>query len=263
MTDTLATGANSSTAGNANNSAAGGNNTAGAGAGGNGGAGANGANNDAGANAAGNNGGANDAGANGGGANAADGNNGANNAGANAAPADIKYELKLPDGSKLGAAFVERTAAIARELGLDQKGAEKLLTTRAQEHTDALAYMAPPNDKGDGAGPGWIARDAQYRKDALADRTLAPDGTQATLDITIEKAQQGLKVLDAGGKLTPLLRETGWGSHPVVLAALADLGRRAGEGTQIRGDTAGTARKKSDAEVMFPNMFNDDGTPKK
>ena len=81
--------------------------------------------------------------------------------------------------------------------------------------------------------------------------------------MSVEKAQQGLRVLDKGGKLSALLRETGWGSHPVVLSALADLGRQAGEGQHITGHSSAATAKKSAAQIMYPDMYNDDGTPKK
>jgi hypothetical protein len=174
-----------------------------------------------------------------------------------------KYDLKLPEGSKLDPAFVERTAAIARELGLDQKGAEALLTNRTKEIADVTdALKAPDLKTGLGAGPLWIARDETFRKQALADKEFG-NGDQATFDTNIEKAQQGLKILEVGAPdLRALLNESGWGSHPTVLKALASLGKRGGEGAQIKGAHVTGDRVKSDAETMYPSMFNEDGTPK-
>lgn len=158
---------------------------------------------------------------------------------------------------------MERTAAIARELGLDQKGAEALLTTRTKEIADVTAALKAPDLKtGLGAGPLWIARDETFRKQALADKQFG-NNDQATFDTNIEQAQQGLKILEQGSpEIRALLNESGWGSHPTVLKALASLGRRGSEGVQIRGTGGGTERVKSDAERMYPSMFNDDGSPK-
>ena len=174
-----------------------------------------------------------------------------------------KYDLKLPEGSKLDPAFVERTAAIARELGLDQKGAEALLTTRTKEIADVTeALKAPDLKTGLGAGPLWIARDEAFRKQAFADKAFG-NGDQATFDTMTEKAQQGLKILEAGSpEIRALLNESGWGSNPVVLRALAYVGKQGGEGEQIRGANVTNERVKSDAEIMFPGQFNTDGTPK-
>ncbi len=174
-----------------------------------------------------------------------------------------KYDLKLPEGSKLDPAFVERTAAIARELGLDQKGAEALLTTRTKEIADVTdALKAPDLKTGEGAGPLWIARDETFKKQAFADKEFG-NNDKATFDTNVEKAQQGLKILEVGApELRSLLNESGWGSHPTVLKALASLAKRGAEGEQIKGAGAGVERVKSDAEKMYPSHFNDDGTPK-
>lgn len=174
-----------------------------------------------------------------------------------------KYDLKLPEGSTFDATFVERTAAIARELGLDQAGAERLLTTRTKEVTDlTTALKAPDLATGKGAGPLWIARDEAFRTQAFADKAFG-NNDKATFDANIEKAQQGLKILETGApEIRALLNESGWGSNPVVLKALASLGARGSEGAQIRGTNTGTDRVKSDAEKMYPSMYNDDGTPK-
>ncbi|HEY2851140.1 MAG TPA: hypothetical protein VGI97_14775 [Gemmatimonadaceae bacterium] len=258
MPDTLASaGANTSHADGANNSAAVANNATGAGAGNNTGGNATGENNTAGNNAVGGGADGNRATGN----NAADGAGG-NNAGANTAGHNqaSSYDLKLPDGSKHDAAFVERTAAIARELGLDQKGAEKLLTERvkeadaaAQARETAVAAMKP-------GGEIWERRDQEYRTNALKDKELG-HGDPAKLDVAIEKVQQALKAF-GDPELLSDLKESGWGSKPSVLRLLARIGRSMGEGTQIVGAGGATPRKKSDAEVMFPNMYNDDGTPK-
>jgi hypothetical protein len=174
-----------------------------------------------------------------------------------------KYDLKLPDGSKLDPAFVERTAAIARELGLDQKGAEQLLANRTKEIADVTAALKAPDLKtGLGAGPLWIARDDAFRKEAFADKQFG-NGDKATFDTHIEQAQQGLKILEQGSPdVRALLNESGWGSHPVVLKALASLGKRGAEGAQVRGQGGAGERVKSAAEQMFPSMYNDDGIPK-
>lgn len=174
---------------------------------------------------------------------------------------EIKYDLKLPAGSMLGAAFVERTAAIARGLGLDQSGAEKLLSARADEYDTTVKALTPPDKDGKNAGPLWIAREEGFRTEAFKDKAFG-NGDQKTFDIAVEKAQHGLKVLDRTGTLGALLKETGYGSHPAVLAALADLGRRSGEAGQIMGSRDGAGRVKSEAERMYPHMYNDDGSPK-
>lgn len=171
-----------------------------------------------------------------------------------------KYELKLPDGSKHEATLVERTAADARELGLDQKAAEKLLAQRvkdadalAKSREDALASIKP-------GGVVWEKRDADWQAASLKDPDLGA-GDPAKLDVSIEKVQQALERF-GDQELRDDLKASGWGSKPSVLRLLAKIGRAMGEGEQIIGTKGSAERKKSDAEVMFPSMYDDSGKPK-
>jgi hypothetical protein len=174
--------------------------------------------------------------------------------------ADAKYELKLPEGSKLDAAFVERTAAIARELGLDKAGAEKLLAQRVQ---DADSLTKQREQLAEAIKPGgeiWEKRDKDWRAEALKDPDLGA-GDQAKLDVSIEKVQIALARFGDDG-LRADLKESGYGSKPSVLRLLARIGRAMDEGAQIAGSKGGGDRKKTDAEIMYPSMYNDDGSAK-
>lgn len=144
---------------------------------------------------------------------------------------EIKYDLKLPAGSTLGAAFVERTAAIARGLGLDQSGAEKLLSARADEYDTTVKALTPPDKDGKNAGPLWIAREEGFRTEAFKDKAFG-NGDQKTFDIAVEKAQHGLKVLDRTGTLGPCSRRRAtarirpcWPRWPTWGAGAARRGR--------------------------------------
>lgn len=187
----------------------------------------------------------------------------ADKAAADKAAADaaaVTYDLKVPEGSKLDAAFVERTAAIARALGLDQKGAEKLLAERATDATERTTQQAATVAAFKPGGALWEKRDTEYRTAALADKDLGA-GDQGKLDASIEKVQIALAKF-GDDELRADLKDSGWGSKPSVLRLLAKIGRAMGEGQQIAGNAAGGVAKKSDAQVMFPNMYNPDGSPK-
>lgn len=167
------------------------------------------------------------------------------------------YDLKVPEGSGVDAAFVERTAAIARELGLDQSGAEKLLSQRANEITDLTKAYQPPDEKGLNAGPLWIARDEALTKEAFADKAFG-NNDKATFDTNVEKAQRGLKILDGdAGPLRALLKQHGFGSDVRVLKALAGLADKAGEGKQIPHTSSAGVDGRTAAERMYPSMFKD------
>lgn len=169
-------------------------------------------------------------------------------------PADGKYELKIAEGKKVEASLIERTTAQARELGLSNETAQKLFDSRVKEHEELVAAIQP-------GGALWEARDAEWRAAALKDKALSPDGTQASLDTSVEKVQQVLAKF-GDDELRGALKVSGQGSHPAVLRFLAKIGRAMGEGEIIAGANTGGERKKTDKEIMYPEMFDSEGKQK-
>lgn len=162
-----------------------------------------------------------------------------------------KYEYKLPDGLTADAAIVERTTAIARELGLQNDAAQKLLdrevATLAEQETARAAAI-------EGWKPGgaeFVKRDEGWRTQAQADPELGK--TPAEFATSMEKAQQGLAAIDPKGELKALLESSGFGSHPAALKALARIGRMAGEPGLVVGAIGGAPKPKRDADVLYPN----------
>lgn len=140
------------------------------------------------------------------------------------APPD-KYELKGPDGKDFPEDFVKRTTAIARAAGLSQKQAEGVVPFIQQEVEARMQQVAADNKPGEGSA--WKARDAEWRKQALA----APDvnGSQEKL---LAKAETGRRVLTHLRTIDPttadlekFLDETGFGSHPAVVNFMANVGK--------------------------------------
>jgi len=135
------------------------------------------------------------------------------------------YELKGPNGTELPKDFVERTTAIARASGLTQKQAEAVVPFIQQEVAARMQQVADDNKPGEGSA--WKARDAEWRKQALA----APDvnGSQEKL---LAKAETGRRVLThlrtvdpTTAELEKFLDETGFGSHPAVVNFMATVGK--------------------------------------
>lgn len=169
-----------------------------------------------------------------------------------------KYDLKLPEGSKVDAAIVERTAAKARELGLSNEAGQKLLDSTVQEETARAEAYGALVDSWKPGGTAFVERDKAWRAEALADPDIG--GTPEKLAISIEKGQQALTRF--GPELKTLLHETGEGSHPAVIKFLAAIGNAMSEATPVFGNSGTPMRKKTDAEILYPNHYNDDGTAK-
>jgi len=172
------------------------------------------------------------------------------------------YDLKLPEGSALDAAIVERTAATARALGLTNDAAQQLLDhdvalLTARQAAEAEARQATI-DAWKPGGSEWTKRDAAWTAQAKADPELGK--TPEEFSASLERARQALEKY--GPETKALLDETGFGSHPAVLRMLARVGRAMAEPGFVVGASAPSARPKSDAQLMYPNHYTDDGSPK-
>lgn len=177
------------------------------------------------------------------------------------------YDLKWPDGSTLNPAIVERTAATARALGLSNAAGQQLLDQTVQDLTNAeTAAKATAQATFDAqveawkpGGAEWVKRNTAWTNDAIADAEIG--GTPEKLAVSVEKAQQALAKYGPP-ELKPLLDETGFGSHPAVIKLLASIGRAMSEGSLVLGATGQPGKPKSDGQLMYPDLYNSDGTPK-
>jgi len=162
------------------------------------------------------------------------------------------YSLKLPEGSTVDPAIVERTAAKARALGLTNEAGQTLLdaevadavarekaiaeaekTAAANAQTALLDAWAP------GTGAEWKKQQDAWTKAAKAD----PDIGGEQFNQAVEAS--GKAVARFGGdELKALLNDTGYGRHPVVLKFLAKVGRAMSESTMAtNGVPLGTGHK--------------------
>jgi hypothetical protein len=173
-----------------------------------------------------------------------------------------KYDLKLPDtqlpdGSPLDPAIVERTAAIARELGLSNEAGQKLLDKVVAE---TVATMAARSAAVNAAwepekGAEWKKQNAAWQEAALKDPEVG--GSPAKLAQSVEFAQRALKQFFPPETADFLKAYGGLGSNPAVLKGLAKIGRAMGEGGVVLGQTGvtndGKSKEERRAEKLFPN----------
>ena len=182
-------------------------------------------------------------------------------AGAEAKPdaGEVKYELKLPDGSPLDAAALERTAATARELGLSQDAAQKALelvntevTSRITAERDALlAAYSPGGDEWQKQVDGWKA-------ETLADPALGKTPEERTASI-----ESGKGLLRKYGEVHPadkeamdnFLNTSGLGDHPAAAKFFAWLGKAMSEGTMpLTGGNSGGGSVAERLNSLYPSM---------
>ena len=127
------------------------------------------------------------------------------------------YDLRTPEGMTADAAQLELYAAQARELGLGQEQAQKLLEL---SHANREAM--------------WRQHAAQvddWAEEVRQDKELGG----ARYEATRMHAVAGLKAHDPDGTLYALLEESGYGNHPEVIRFLSRISRARGEDSVITG----------------------------
>jgi hypothetical protein len=165
-----------------------------------------------------------------------------------------KYEnLKLPDKVTVDSSLIERTAAIARELGLPQDRAQKTLdfiaSEAARERDAALAAYSPPSEQNPEGGAKWKEQDVAWKAAALTDKDLG-NGKPEQLQQSVDLAKKVLAKF--GDEESINFIDSALGSSPAVLRVLVRVGRAMGEKDLVtqQGDKPGTP--KSNAEVFYP-----------
>lgn len=166
-----------------------------------------------------------------------------------------KYEgLKLPDGSPVDPTVVERTAAIARELGLSQTNAQKALgfvaSEAAREVAAQLSAYAPPSEQHPEGGAKWKEQDTAWKAAALVDKDLG-NGKPEQLEAARVLATKVLAKF--GDEESINFVDSALGSSPALLRVLVRIGKAMGEPALVKpvGDRNASERL-ADKDVFYP-----------
>lgn len=143
----------------------------------------------------------------------------------------------LPEGVVVDEALVAQFQPLAKEMGLTQEQAQKLVDIQTRE----LAKGAESQTKA------WAEINEKWVEAAKSDKEYG--GAKFGENIAVAK-----KALDAFG--TPELREaleiTGAGNHPEFLRFMYRVGKTLKEDTVMTGKP--TPASKSHAAILFPNQ---------
>jgi hypothetical protein len=172
-----------------------------------------------------------------------------------------KYDLKLPDKSTLDATVLERTAAIARELGLsDSAAAQKVLDLVHQEATtrETAARAAVLADHQPG-GTAWSSMLDNWKAETLADATLGKTPEERTAAI-----QRGVGVIDKFAKANPemgaafkqFLNTSGLGEKREVVHFFKYLGEVAGERPAVMPSGGGSGQSAVERQYQEKSGMN-------
>ena len=143
------------------------------------------------------------------------------------------YEFNVPEGVELDKAAVDEFSAIAKELGLDQTGAQKVADVAVKmAQRQAEAHQAQVTS--------WV-------EEVKADKEIGGDKLN-------ENLAMAKKALDHFGtpELKDLLNMTGLGNHPAVIKAFFKAGKAISEDTFVPGAPKGASTDP--AKILFPDM---------
>ncbi len=153
------------------------------------------------------------------------------------APQPEKYDLKVPNGALLDSSHVEKIAAYARERGLSQEDAQKVLE---RDNSILMSYAERQKAQTEEARNSW----AEATK---LDKELGGE----KLPQTVEVAR---RVLDRFGseEFKQQLNETGLGNHPELIRILSRIGKvLSSDQTILGGAPAKPIESKSAAEIIY------------
>jgi len=148
------------------------------------------------------------------------------------------YDLKLPEGSPLDKAEIDKVSALAKEKNLSNEQAQLLLDQRSEavlaERQRGQATLSEARTKWDEA--------------CTSDKEFGGEALQGNLDKYAKPALD--KFFSAEFK--KLLAESGYGSHPELVRGLVRIGKAMAEDRPPESSGTG-AGKKSIAERLYGN----------
>ena len=146
-----------------------------------------------------------------------------------------RYEFKMPQGAELSGQVLSAYSDVAKELGLPQEAAQKVL---------------------DKVLPAMQAREAEVREQARTQFSAATANDQEFGGDKLQASKAiAQKALESFGtpELRTLLEETGLEHHPEIWRLLYRAGSAVSEDTLVTGK-AGPQGPKDPNKLMFPNM---------
>jgi len=129
-------------------------------------------------------------------------------------PVPEKYELKLPEGVKLDGKLIEDVASYAKENGLSNEQAQKLLDRQSGAviaHNQTLLNE-------------YQAQIKTWQDVAMADKEIGGDNLKASQELAFRAVDKY-----GGEAFRKILVDTGYEHHPEVLRAFSRIGKAMAE----------------------------------
>lgn len=151
-----------------------------------------------------------------------------------------KYELKIPEGSNLKTADIEKVSSYAKENKLSNEQAQDLLVKRSEAVGD---YVQSQKTELTTRVEAWVG-------DIKSDKELGGDNY-------LQSVEQAKRVVDkfATDAFKKTLTDTGLGNHPELVRVFARIGKVMSDDTLVKAGNIGNG-KKSAEEIIYgsPNQ---------
>jgi hypothetical protein len=146
-----------------------------------------------------------------------------------------KYEFVAPEGAQLNPEVMAKFEGVAKELGLTQEAAQKVVDAMGPQIAAAQAAQ-------------FEAVKTQWADSARTDKEFG--GEKLAENLAVAK-----KALDAFGtpELRTLLNDTGLGNHPEIIRAFFKAGQKISGANFVAGGTTPSA-SSSAAATLYPNQ---------
>ena len=172
------------------------------------------------------------------------------------------YEsFTIPEGFTMDEAQTSEVSAVAKEFGLDQAQAQKMV----DKHFDIISK------NNDLVSAAQETRMKEWAGQAMADKEFGganlPDnmaGARKAMNSFSQPAvdADGKAILHQEGSLKGqqmsevevLMNESGWGNHPAMIRVFHRINQAMSEDSFVQGDMKPREQKKTAAETMYPSM---------
>lgn len=160
----------------------------------------------------------------------------------NTQPEEVKYELKVPKETLLPESVVEDITAIAKEQGLSNDQAQKMLDMQSEalsQYSQTLSQQ-------------FNEQVTTWGEEIKADKELGGDNLTASA----EYAKRAVTEF-AGEEFLQELDTTGYGNHPKLFKMLVNIGKELEASDLVVTGSQGND-SKSFADKFYPNIENKD-----
>jgi hypothetical protein len=150
-----------------------------------------------------------------------------------------KYDIKLPDGSLLDAGAVEKASSFAKDLGLSNENAQKLLD---RESAAILGYQQAQ------ATQLKNQNDTTWKNELIADKEFGGQAFDENGEIAYNAASKWF-----GDEFCTAIKQMGINHHPLLFKGLVRLGKASANDKLVIPGAQGDGQERIQ-DVFYPSM---------